>query len=227
MNGRAGRGLAVLAAVATGVASLTLSCTTPESRLTMSVESYISAVTQRNDEGIAYMWGPFRRESGSLTPEEYKKRVAAFSVHVRQGNALFEKAKLEGSLAPDELGIPLFRALGMGKGAVSLPLSAHIEGDGLSGRVRTRVVTNLETLHLESLPDGVRIYLAGFPLGRLDMISVGFDEPSNHHLLESVDIEWRLSKAGEAVSTPAGWLIESIAADPNSAVEWKPKAKKG
>jgi hypothetical protein len=115
----------------------------------------------------------------------------------------------------------------MGKGAVSFPISARIEDGGAAARVRTRVVTNLETLHLDSLPDGVRIYLMGYPVGKLEMITVGFDELSNHRLLESVDIDWRLSKTAATADEPGRWLIESIAADPSSSVEWKPKAAKG
>jgi len=192
-----------------------------------TVERYLMAVVQRNDEGMASLWAPFRREAAFVTKEEYDKRLAVFSARVRQAHKLYDEAKLQGELGPDDLGVTMFRALGMGKGAVSLPLSVRVEEGAAAARARTRVVTNLETLHLDALPDGVRIYLMGFPVGKLEMITVGFDEPEKHRLLESVDIEWRLSKAVEATGPPASWWIESIAADPNSSVEWKPKAKKG
>jgi hypothetical protein len=226
-GGSATRLLAAASLFVSGFALLSTGCANPEDAVTMTVERYLSAVTQRDDEAMASLWAPFRRQIASMTPDEKKQALAAFSARFRQAHKLYDEAKLEGALGPDDLGVTLFRALGMGKGAVSFPISARIEDGGAAARVRTRVVTNLETLHLDSLPDGVRIYLMGYPVGKLEMITVGFDELSNHRLLESVDIDWRLSKTAATADEPGRWLIESIAADPSSSVEWKPKAAKG
>ncbi|HZE89674.1 MAG TPA: hypothetical protein VE404_09005 [Verrucomicrobiae bacterium] len=230
MSARApGGALAPLAPLALLVAifGATPSCISTESRLTGTVERYLTAIVRRDSEGMALVWGPFRRDAGAGNSEGYGKRLVAFEGRYQAGQRAFDMAKKEGSLAPDPFGVAMFRALGLGKGAASFPIATEVTGEGATARVRTRVVTNLETLHLDSLPDGVRVYLPGFPLGRLEMISVGFDELANHRLLESVDVEWILSRATEAVPSPTGWLIESIAADPNSSVEWKPKAKRG
>jgi hypothetical protein len=200
-------------------------CANPQQILTMTVERYLSAVQQRDDEEMAMLWAPYRREISGLQPADERKKYEVFQGRVRQTHVRYDQAKREGVLPPDPMGIALFRGLGLGRGAVALPLTTRIEPDGASAHVRTRVVTNLETLHLESLPDGVRIYLMGYPIGGIEMISVGFDALEKHHLLESVDIDWTLSRAAQGVGTPTGWLIESIAADPNTAVEWKPKAR--
>jgi len=228
---RAGRGRAVALAAFGFLAAIAAlpagGCTTPESLVHMTVERYLSSVVQRSDEGIAATWAPFRRELQGLSEAEYKAKFAIIAGRIQQAQKLFDQAKLDGAIAPDPLGLAMFRALGMGKGAVSFPLSARIEEGGASARVRTRIVTNLETLHLDALPDGVRIYLMGYPVGRLEMISVGYEELSSHRLLESVDIDWLLSKAPEGTPYSSGWLIESIAADPNSSVEWKPKGRRG
>ncbi len=219
---RPARRLAPAAALAAGLIA-GFGCSNPSRPLYITVERYLSAVQQHDDDFLALLWAPHRREYASLTPEEQPRLFQAFRDRLRDANRMFDRAKQEGSLPPDPLGVAMFRALGLGKGAVSLPVSAIIgEGDG-AARVRTRVVTNLETLHLDSLPDGVRIYLMGYPLGRLEMITVGFDSPKNHHLLDSVDIDWTLSRTPAGMRSPAGWLIESIAADPGSAVEWHPR----
>jgi len=221
------RSAALLTLVLAAVPFLSSSCTTPENNLNLTVESYLSAVIQRYEDGIAYTWGPFRREIGDLKGDDLKKKLRVIAGRVQASQKLFDQAKVDGVIPPDPLSIATFRALGMGKGAASFPLSATIAEDGVTARVRTRVVTNLETLHLESLPDGVRIYLMGYPVGKLEMISVGFDDPKNHHLLGSVDVDWTLSRATEAATSPTGWLVESIDIDPNTSVEWKPRTTKG
>jgi len=194
---------------------------TREQALYITVERYLAAVMQRDFEGMAMMWAPYRRDVAGLTPEEEKKRFDAFQRQIARGNRAFERAKQEGTLAPDPLGVALFRGLGIGKGAVSLPGRWSIAPDGMTAQVRTRINANLDALRLNTLPNGVRVYLMGYPLGRLDMIAVGYDKLEERRLLASVDVDWILSRAPEGVRTPAGWLVESLAADPNSAVEWK------
>ncbi|MBI3447373.1 MAG: hypothetical protein HY049_00425 [Acidobacteria bacterium] len=222
MPARLAARLALVAALAA-----TSACTSTDSRLTATVERYLAAIVQRDSGGMALVWGPFRRDAGDGNSEGYRNHLVTFEGRYQAGQRAFDMAKKEGSLAPDPFGVAMFRALGLGKGAASFPIEVQVRDDGATARVRTRVVTNLETLHLDAIPDGVRIYLMGYPVGRLEMISVGFDELSSHRLLQSVDVEWILSKATETVPSPTGWLIESIAADPNSSVEWKPKATRG
>lgn len=197
----------------------------PAQLLYMTVERYLAGVQQREDQELSYLWAPFQREISGLSDEEKKKALTTFKARIRKANRVYDQERREGTLPPDPLGVVLFRALGLGKGSASLPLSGKVDEGGASARVRTRVVTNLETLHLDSLPTGVRVYLMGYPFGTVEMIAVGYDDPSKHRLLESVDIDWVLSRAPDNVWSPAGWLIESITPDPNSAVEWKPPAK--
>ena len=194
----------------------------PEQGLYMTVERYLAAVMQRDPEGMALMWAPYRREIAGLVEEDQKKKYAAFQRMIRNANREFENAKKDGTLAPDPLGVALLRGLGIGKGAVSLPGEWSIAPDGATAAVRSRINTNLDAMNLNSLPDGVRVFLMGYPLGRMEMIAVGYDKLEERHLLGSVDVDWRLSRAPEGMRTPAGWLIESLSADPNSAVEWKP-----
>jgi hypothetical protein len=201
------------------------SCSTPTHALNLTVERYLSAVQQRSDETMARLWAPYRREVDGVSLEAEKKAFDAFQAVIRRAHQDFETAKRTREITPDPLGVGLFRALGLGKGTVSIPLGTEIEEGGQSARVRTRIVTNLENLHLETLPDGVRIYLVGYPLGRLEMIAVGYDDLSKHSLLGSVDIDWRLSRASGDIRTLTGWLIESIAPDPESAVQWKPSRR--
>lgn len=203
------------------LATLT-ACGTPERSLNLTVESYVTAVQQRNQRGMAYLWAPYRRDVKGLSVEEHQKVFDDFSAIIAEARGTYDQAKRSGVLTPDPFGVVLFRALGLGQGAISIPISGQVDEGGSTASVRTRVVTNLDNLRLKSLPDGVRIYLMGYPLGRLEMISVGYDEISKFRLLGSVDIEWKLSRAPEGMRSPAGWLIESLAADPDSAEEWEP-----
>ena len=218
-------GAIALAAAIVAAASAVGCSSGAHQALYMTVERYLAAMQQRDDEGLAFLWAPYLREVQGLKPEEEKKKYAVFRSRIRKANMLYDLGKRDGVLSPDPLGVALFRALGLGKGANSLPLAWSIEEGGATAHVRTRVVTNFETLHLESLPDGVRVYLMGYPFGKIEMVAVGFEKLSDHRLLESVDIDWTLSRAPTATSTPGRWLIESLAVDPNSAVEWKPPAR--
>jgi hypothetical protein len=191
----------------------------------MTVERYLAGIQQRDDQDMSYLWAPFQRETAGLSDEEKNKALEAFKARIRKANREYDQERREGMLTPDPLGVVLFRALGLGKGSASFPMSGSIDEGGATARVRTRVVTNLETLHLDSLPTGVRVYLMGYPFGTVEMIAVGYDEPSKHRLLESVDIDWILSRAPQGVWSPAGWLIESLSPDPSSAVEWKQAAQ--
>jgi hypothetical protein len=218
--GRAAAGGLAVAACAAAASG----CTNPRQLLHVTVEKYLAAVQQREDEALAQLWAPYRREVAGLPRDEERKRFAVLRGRIQEGHALYERAMKEGVLPPDPLGIALFRALGLGKGAVSLPVSAAVDAGGGSARVRTRMITNLDALHLENLPDGVRVFLIGYPFGGIETITVGFDDIEEHRLLHSVDLDWRLSRAPEGSATPGGWLIESLAADPASAVEWKARA---
>ncbi len=197
-------------------------CGTPERSLNLTVESYVTAVQQRDQRVMAYLWAPYRRDVQGLSAEEQQKVFDDFSAIIAEARRAYDQAKESGNLTPDPFGVSLFRALGLGQGAISIPISARVDEGGSTASVRTRVVTNLDNLRLQSLPDGVRIYLMGYPLGRLEMISVGYDDISKLRLLGSVDIDWKLSRAPEGVRSPAGWLIESLAADPDSAQPWEP-----
>ena len=174
---------------------------------------------------MSLLWAPYRRETANLDPEEKKKHFEGFESLVRQAHREFESAKQSGTLSPDPLGVAMFRALRLGKGAISVPLGVKLSDDGSTAHVRSRLITNLDNLQLDSLPTGVRVYLMGYPLGRLEMIAVGYQDPSSKDLLGSVDIDWSLSRAPEGMWSPAGWLIESIAADPSTAAKWVPGRK--
>src|SRR5262245_13069715 len=216
----------VLASAVAAIVQGTGCAPDPKQLLYMTVERYLAGVQQRDDQELSYLWAPYQRETFKMSDEEKNKALTTFKARIRKANHTYDQERREGSLPPaDPLGVILFRALGLGKGATSLPLSGSIDEGGATARVRTRVITNLETLHLDSLPTGVRVYLMGYPFGNVEMIAVGYDEPSKHRLLESVDIDWVLSRPPEKVWSPAGWLIESLSPDPNSATEWKQPAK--
>jgi len=200
------------------------SCSNPKRDVNLTVEGYLGAIQQRHHRALAIFWAPYRREVAGLSEAEAAERLESFRQRIETAHAGFEKAKQDGALTPDELGVALFRALGIGKGAYSVPLDAVFEeAGGMSiARARTRVITNLDGINLDGLPTGVRIYLMGFPFGRLERIAVGYEELNEQSLLGSVDIDWTVVKAGPGIASPTGWLIESLAPDPASAVEWVP-----
>jgi hypothetical protein len=218
------RGLAAMAWLALLSAA---GCIGTEQRLHITVERYVSAVTTRDHRSLALLWAPYRRETAALSETEQAKRFEAFEAMIRASHEdAFNAAKRSGELAADPLGITIFRGLGLGKGAFSLPSRAALDPGGATAKVRTRINTNLDTLYLDSLPDGVRVYLPGFPLGRLETISVGFERLEDKKLLSAVEVDWILSRAPEGWKSPAGWLIEAVVFDAESGVIWNGPRRK-
>jgi hypothetical protein len=199
-----------------------LSCEKPERAPLVTVERYMSAIQQRDNQILALLWGPHRRHVAGAADEAVKALEEAFEQRVLEAHDGFDAAKESGMLPEDPLAVATFRALRLGKGAASIPLGVEIAEDGATARVRTRIVTNLDNLQLENLPLGVRVYLMGYPMGHLELMAVGYQKLEDKSLLGSVEIEWRLSRAPEGVGTVAGWLIESITPDPATAARWEP-----
>jgi hypothetical protein len=189
------------------------------------VELYLAAAMQRDENMMSILWAPYRRETRGLAGEELEARFADFQQDIAAGHAAFEAAKQSFELSPDPLGVALFRALRLGKGAFTIPLGTTLSDDGRTAVVRTRLNTNVDNLQLDSLPTGILVYVAGYPLGRLERISVNYEEVADKSFLAAVDIEWQLVRPAEGVGSPAGWLIESFAPDPESAVKWEPHSR--
>lgn len=181
----------------------------------------MSAVMQRDDRMMAYLWAPFRLQVQDLDEKATEEKLAAFRREIDVAHAGFARAKETGQLPEDPLGVAMFRAMRLGKGAFTIPLGAQVAEDGRTAVVRTRLNTNLDNLQLDSLPTGVLVYAAGYPFGRLERISVNYEEMADKAFLASVDIEWHLVRAPEGMSSPSGWLIESFRADPETAVMWE------
>ena len=187
----------------------------------------MAAVMQRDDRMMSVLWASYRLETKGLPREEIEKRFAVFGGMIEAAGEGFEQAKTTGELPPDPLGVTLFRAMRLGKGAFSVPLGVTMSDDGESAVVRTRLNSNLDNLQLDVLPTGVLVYVAGFPLGRLERISVNYEKIEDKAFLGAVDLEWRLRRAPEGAGTPTGWLIDSITADPDTAVMWEPGKRPG
>jgi hypothetical protein len=210
--------LAVLLLALAGAAA----CSKPGRSAEITVERYMSAIQQRDDRIMAVLWAPYRRGISDLPEDQVEVRFAGFQEMIRQAHREFENAKETGVLAPDPLGVAMFRALRLGKGAISIPMGLALEENGRTATVHTRLVTNLDNLQADSLPFGVRVFLMGYPFGRLETVAVGYEKLEDHSLLGSVDITWSLSRETEEMAAPAGWLIESITVDPDTAARWQP-----
>jgi len=221
---RPSRSRPVAAALAALALAALASCSNPDRAVNLTIEAYLGAIQQRHHRAMAQIWAPYRRSVEGMTKEQEAAALETFRQRIDDANAEFENAKKTGSLTPDDLGIGMFRALGIGKGAFSVPLGVEIEeaGGHMIAHVRTRILTNLDGINLDDLPTGVRVYLMGYPFGHLETVAVGYEELKDESLLGSVEVDWNLVKADNAMRSPTGWLIESISPDPSSAVRWEP-----
>lgn len=222
-------GSRVASAAAALLLAATLSaCGNPERAVRITIERYLGAIQQRHHRAMAVLWAPYRRAVAGMSEAEEARALEDFRQRIDRANAEFETAKQTGSLTPDDLGIGMLRALGIGKGAFAMPLGVQfLEAEGHTiAHARTRILTNLDGLNLDDLPTGVRVYLMGYPFGHLETVAVGYEELKDESLLGSVEVSWSLVKADEAMPSPTGWLIESLSPDPASAVRWEPGRRK-
>jgi hypothetical protein len=218
----------IFAAILAAACMFSLSCTHETRGPRITVEKFLGGVQQRHHRAIAQLWAPYVRSVVGKSEAEKAVAMAAFKTVIEDANAAFAGAKKDGVIPDGPISIAMFRALGMGKGAFSVPAGARVlkGSEGRVAQVRTRINTNLGNLNLDHLPTGVRIYLMSYPIGKLQMISVGYDEISDQNLLGSVDIDWKVIKASPELPSPTGWLVESFEVDLDSSVRWIPPGQR-
>lgn len=222
---------ATVLAVAAG-AALTLgapACAPSANTLQVTVEAYISAVSLGDVARILDLSAPYHRELlAAKTPEEKAAVGKKYRDMIEGGYMLWDRSKAAGELASDPLGVTLIRAIGLGKeGAAAMPLSVNVEPGNMKAVVRTRALTNYGGIHWDSIPTGGRMYLMGYPFGKVVNFATGYDDPSELSLLATVSIDWtlvRLPGAERSKNAPSDWLIDRVMPLPDTATAWSPPA---
>ncbi len=209
-------------------AVLPLACCSPSpSSLFVATESYITAVSLNDAARALAMSAPYQRELLAASSPEQKAAVgASYRGLIERGYLLWEEAKARGELSPDPLGVALIRAIGLGKeGAASLPLGVTFDDGAKRAVVSARAITNYDRITWENLPVGGRMYLMGYPFGRVVNFATGYDDPSRLQLLATVDLRWtlvRIPEVGRPEGAPGEWLVESVEAMEATATAWSP-----
>jgi len=221
----AGAGPACLILVAALVAQS--GCAPSVNTLQVTVEAYISAVSLGDVARILALSAPYQRDlAAAATPEEKDAVAKRYRGLIEQGYMLWDQSKSTGELAPGPLGVTLIRATGLGKeGAAAMPLGVRMEADNTRAVVSTRVLTNYGGIHWQSIPTGGRMYLMGYPFGRVVNFATGYDDPSTLDLLATVSVEWtlvRIPDVGRSSGASTDWFVEQVTPLPDTATSWSP-----
>lgn len=229
---RAGPGAAGLVAaglVAAVFSSLTLTACAPgPNTVYVTMEAYISAVSLNDVSRILATSAPYQRELMSAsTPEQQAALGKKYRDLIEGGYMLWESAKSAGQLSPDPLGVALIRAIGLGReGGAAFPVRVRFEDDNTRAIIESRAITNYDSIKWDRLPSGGRIFLMGYPFGKVVNYAPGYDDPYALQLLATVDIEWtmvRIPGLKRPAEAPSDWYVDKIEPKTASATAWSPK----
>jgi hypothetical protein len=221
MSGRIRR----FAAAGLAAALAATACTPSVNTLQVTVDAYISAVSLNDVQRILDLSAPYQRALRESPPERAEEIAREFRGRIEAAYMLWESARATGQLALDPLGIAVIRSIGLGKeGAAALPLAVRFEEGNTRGIVTTRALSNYKSIRWNSIPTGGRIYLMGFPFGKVINFATGFDDPSAFELLDTVDLEWTLTRfAGlRTPAAPGDWFVETVDPMEGTATSWRP-----
>ena len=221
-----GGAVVTAAAVALMIVCLTVSCAPSVNTLYVTIESYISAVSLNDVARVLAMSAPYQRERLSAAASDGEALAKRYQNMIESGYMQWETAKYKGEIAPDPLGVALIRSIGLGKeGAASQPLGVRFEQGNTRAVVRERAITNYDSIRWASLPTGGRMYLLGYPFGKVVNFATGYDDPSKLALLATVDMEWTLVTIPglkRPEGAPSDWYVEKIDVLGDTATSWSP-----
>ncbi len=221
------RVLVLATAAGAALALAAPACAPSANTLQVTVEAYISAVSLGDVARILDLSAPYHRELlAAKTAEEREAVGKKYRDMIEGGYMLWDRSKAAGELSPDPLGVTLIRAIGLGKeGAAAMPLSVTVEPGNMKAVVKTRVLTNYGGIHWDSIPTGGRMYLMGYPFGKVVNFATGYDDPSELSLLATVNVDWtlvRIPGAERSRNAPSEWLIDKLVPIPDTATPWSP-----
>ncbi|HET6372473.1 MAG TPA: hypothetical protein VFG76_04150 [Candidatus Polarisedimenticolia bacterium] len=196
----------------------------------VAIETYISAVSLNDVERVLALSAPYQREILSAQDAPAREAIRKrYEASIEQAYMSWEEAKRAGVLSTDPLGVAIIRAIGLGKeGAASMPMTVTFEDDNRRAIVTSRGITNYEGIRWASIPTGGRMYLLGYPFGKVVNYATGYEDPSNLQLLATVDLQWTLVTLPEldtGQKGSSGWYIETLQALPETATAWSPPSR--
>lgn len=212
------------ALVLMSAALVTAACSPSVNTLQVTVDAYISAVSLNDVGRILDLSAPYQRAL-KAAPDQVNAISKDFRGRIEDGYMRWEGARATGQLDLDPMGIAIIRGIGLGKeGAAAIPLNTRFEEGNMRGIVRTRALTNYKSIRWDSIPAGGRIYLVGFPFGKVINFATGYDDPSAYELLDTVDLEWTLIRIPEVDTpgAPGDWFVETVAAVEGTSTMYRP-----
>ena len=209
--------------------SLLVSCAPSANTLYVTMETYISAVSLNDVSRALASSAPYQRELNDAATSEEKAQVTKrYEGMMERGYMLWEQAKSMGEMAPDPMGVALIRGIGLGReGAAAMPIKVRFDAGNTRAVITSRAITNYDRIPWGNLPSGGRMYLLGYPFGKVVNFATGYDDPSTMKLLATVDLEWTLvTLAGvkRPDAAPSDWYVEKVEARPDTATSWSPPA---
>ncbi len=137
-------------------------------------------------------------------------RRADFEAWARARYDVYERGRDEGWVDFGEDGIPLIKALTLGRGTFYSIDSAISAGDDT---LVVEIEVRLAYAHvdLSRLAPGTTFYVCGVPIGRIHPVIVPAESREIAlDLLETVRLEWTLIRRPANEDCPEGWTVASV-----------------
>lgn len=179
------------------------------------VTAFADAVQERDAVGLYCL------SAGAVGAEslggDAESRQEGFNRWFSEELLRYEAGRDEGEISLSGHGVQLVKLFALGRGTFYLTSSRRSEAEGALALV-TDLQFGYAQIDLSRLSPGTTFYVASSPPGRVLPIEVpsGAKEISVE-ALESIKLEWSLTRGDERDRCAAGWRVASVAVVPGSA----------
>ncbi len=188
---------------ATALMASALSCTPVRDLGESAIAGFVDAVQAEEIDALyCTMTGASEADADG--------RRADFEAWARARYDVYEQGRDEGWVDFGEDGIPLIKALTLGRGTFyTIESAISVEDETMV--VETEVRLAYAHVDLSRLAPGTTFYVCGVPIGRIHPVVVPADSREiSLDLLETVRVEWTLIRRPANEDCPEGWTVASV-----------------
>jgi hypothetical protein len=187
-----------------------LSCSPPlQSEGERLVHTYINAVQRKDYKTLYELRADLVDEVSPLSENKKENHFEFFKRNMEKKYENYEKGRERGELIFSQEGIVLIKAFVLGKGTFYQPIH-WVQVSETKGFIDTLLEFGYAYINYDTFPEGTVIYLMGYPLGRIDKLTIQRSGKVVKKVLKEGRVRWWFEKKKPSHLSPSGWHIKSI-----------------